>query len=73
MNDPLTAEERVQFNVLQRKIVDHKKQISSDLQAFINFHFPTLYNTREDVFIVFSEHADTFISLLQPFATKEHK
>ena len=72
MIDPLTAEERVQFNILQRKIAERKKQIASDLQTFINFHFPTLYSTREDVFIVFTEHADVLIPLLQPFATKEH-
>lgn len=72
MVDPLTAEERVQFNVLQRKIEEHRKQNILNLQTFLNVNFTSSHNSREDAYIVLTEHANDLILLLQPFATKEH-
>ena len=71
MTDPLTAEERVQYNVLQRKIEEAHQDRTTNLMRFVTDLFP--HHIQGMVVNTLIARADTVISLLQPFATKEHK
>lgn len=73
MNDPLTASERVQFNTLQRKVDDHRKQSLHNLGTWLEGRFGMGSYWRDDFRKALLEDADQLIPLLQPFATNKDK
>jgi hypothetical protein len=70
MIDPLTAEERVTLNKLQRKIQERHAMMRATLGRTIEHHFGTSsigLHSASDIQEVLVHNADIFIDALQPF------
>lgn len=66
MTDGLTAEERVQLNVLLRKQAEHEARLRHDINV-LGKHFSYSGNTRDEIIGVLVDHADAFVAALKPF------
>lgn len=71
MIDPLTPPERVQLNMLQRKVEAHQAASYRSLDAFISCHFGGKVIYPADIRRVMIEKADDLLVIVKRFATKE--
>lgn len=73
MNDPLTAEERVHFNALTRKIKEREENAAKNLGGVVVSAFPQPYtfNTHQ-IYAQLVLYADLLIPALKPYARKDH-
>lgn len=73
MQDPLTAEERVQYNVLTRRIKEHEENAAKTLGGVVVSAFPQPYtfNTHQ-IYAQLVLYADLLIPALKPYARKDH-
>lgn len=70
MNDPLTAQERVTLNILNRKIEMHRALVANNLGALTERCFGASdipLHTASTIMEVLVTNADAFTSALKPY------